>query len=482
MKRFVFDRSLFTVLALSFFAVAGAVHAANGITVLHSFNYADGQYPEGRLLQGNDGAFYGTTYAGGADGLGEIYKVTADGTFTILHSFVGDDGESLNSGMLLGDDGNFYGTTPQTVYCHGSSCSGYGGTVFRMAPDGTFATLYTFTNYQIGSQPGPLADGFDGLFYGLAVQGGSGDEGIAYSVAPDGTFSALNSFDGANGGLPYGALAKGSDGNFYGMTSVGGSYNKGTAFRMTPAGAITTLHSFSGGDDGGSPYGSLVQGRDGRWYGGTGAGGSGSGGAGTVFAMTADGSVTTLHAFNGGDGTGPVGGLVQGSDGNLYGVTGGGYQGYGTLFRLSPEGRVMTLHLFSPQDGTAPVSTPIFGSDGRLYGTTNYYGGAPGASGSVYAFDLAAPQTPELYLTKTCLNEFYICFKPFNTGVGQPVRLDWASANVSVCRASGAWQGVRPTGGSYTFAPAKPGAFLYRIDCTGPNGHVSAQTTLTVIR
>jgi len=480
MKQIAFERFVFGLLGLALAAAPVAARAGNGVTVLHSFDYADGQYPEGRLVQGNDGAFYGTTYAGGGNGYGEVYKVTADGAFTILHSFAGPEGTSLDSGLLLGGDGNFYGTTPQTTLCHGSVCSGYGGTVFRMKPDGTLITLHVFRNTAEGWQPGPLADGFDGLFYGMTEQGGAGGEGTTFSVASNGAFTTLNAFGGANGGLPHGALLLAADGNFYGTTSVGGANNKGTIFRMTPSGAITTLHSFSGGDDGATPYGSLVQGSDGRFYGGTGSGGSG--GAGTAFAMTADGTIATLHAFNGGDGTGPVGGLVQGSDGTLYGVSGGGYLGYGTLFRISSDGQFMTLHLFSPPEGAGPVSTPIFGTDGRLYGTTIQYGGAPGASGSVYAFDLSAPRTPELHLTKTCINEFDKCFRPINTSVGQTVRLDWASANLGACMASGAWSGLRPTGGSYSFVTARAGVFVYKLDCDGPNGSAGAQVVLTVAR
>ena len=190
MKQIAFDRLLLLSLAATF-AGAGPLRAADGITVLHSFNYMDGQYPEGRLVQGSDGAFYGTTYAGGAHLLGEVFKVTADGTFTILHSFAGPEGQSLNSGLLLGSDGNFYGTTPQTSFCIGSTCSGYGGTVFRMTPEGSLVTLYTFTDGNAGWQPGPLTDGLDGRFYGLTVQGGPTGEGTAFSVAPDGTFHLL---------------------------------------------------------------------------------------------------------------------------------------------------------------------------------------------------------------------------------------------------------------------------------------------------
>jgi len=481
MNRIASARTLPALLATAALAMSAPLHAANGITVLHSFNYDDGQYPEGRLVQGNDGAFYGTTYAGGLHHQGEVFRVDASGDFSILHSFAGDDGQSLDSGLVLMDDGHFYGTTPQTVYCHGSICSGYGGTVFRIAADGTFATLHTFmyTPPAEGYQPGPLTDGGDGLLYGLTVQGGGpGGEGTAYAIATDGTLVTLATFDVANGGLPYGSLARGTDGNFYGTTSIGGAYGKGTVFRMTPDGTIATLYSFTGGSDGGTPYGSLLQGSDGRFYGGASGGGNG---AGTIFAITTAGELTILHSFNGGDGTGPVDALVEGDDGYLYGAGGGGYQGYGTLYRLSKSGKFMTLHLFTTQDGTHPSSAPIFGGDGRLYGTTIQYGGAPGASGSVYAFDLSAPRTPELHLTKTCYNEFNMCMRPFNTGVGGYVSLDWASANVSGCRASGAWNGSQPTGGHYKFQATRRGAFLYRLDCTGPNGPVSAQVTLTVI-
>ena len=479
MNRIAFARLSSALVAACALAMSTPLNAANGITVLHSFDYDDGQYPEGRLVEGTDGAFYGTTYGGGARHLGEIFRIDAAGQFTILHSFIGDDGESLDSGLVLMDDGRFYGTTPQTVFCHGSLCSGYGGTVFRVAADGTFATLHTFIGTAGGWQPGPLARGGSGLLYGLTVQGGTGSEGTAYAIATDGTQVPLANFNGANGGLPYGGLLRGSDGNFYGTTSVGGAHNKGSVFRMTPDGAIATLYSFTGGSDGGTPYGDLLQGSDGRFYGGASAGGNG---AGTIFGITADGTFTVLHAFGGADGTAPVDALSESADGFLYGVGGGGNQGYGTLYRLAKDGgRFMILHLFQTQDGVHPSSAPIFGSDGRLYGTTTQYGGAPGASGSVYAFDLSAPRTPELHLSKTCYNEFDMCFRPFNTSVGQFVSLDWSSANVSACRASGAWNGSRPIGGSLKFQVTQRGAFLYRLDCTGPSGPASAQVTLTVI-
>lgn len=468
-----------TLFAAATLALSAPLGATNGITVLHGFDYDDGQYPEGRLVEGPDGAFYGTTYGGGLHHQGEVFRVDGAGDFSILHSFDGEDGQSLDSGLVVMDDGFFYGSTPQTVYCRGNLCSGYGGTVFRIGGDGTFSTLHTFKVGAEGWQVGPVTAGGDGLLYGLTVQGGATGEGTAFAMATDGTHLPLASFGTANGGLPYGALTLGTDGNFYGTTSIGGTNGKGTVFRMTPDGTITTLYSFTGGSDGGTPYGSLLQGSDGRFYGGASGGGNGSG---TVFAITTGGALEVLHSFNGGDGTAPVDSLVEGGDGYLYAVGGGGYQGYGTLYRLSKDGRqFMTLHLFKTQDGVHPSSAPIFGSDGRLYGTTIQYGGKPGASGSVYAFDLAAPRTPELILTKTCYNEFNMCFRPINTSVGEFVSVNWASANVSACRASGAWSGARPVGGGYKFQVTQRGASTYRLTCAGPNGPVSAKVIITAI-
>ena len=83
MNRIASARLPSALLAIAALALSAPLHAANGISVLHSFNYADGQYPEGRLVQGPDGAFYGTTYAGGLHQQGEVFRVDASGGFSI---------------------------------------------------------------------------------------------------------------------------------------------------------------------------------------------------------------------------------------------------------------------------------------------------------------------------------------------------------------------------------------------------------------
>jgi uncharacterized repeat protein (TIGR03803 family) len=458
--------------------------AAAGVTVLHSFNYADGQYPEGRLLQAPDGSLIGTTYAGGDFGYGTVYSVTTDGNYQILHSFSGTDGDSLYEGVVFGADGNLYGTTPQGSLSVGGVSSNFGGSIFQLTPQGQFTTLKYFAgNGQPGGgQPGTLVDGGDGYFYGTNTYGGAtvSGAGTVFRIAPDGSFAVLHAFDGTTEGLyPGQALTHAGDGNFYGTLQYGpNSAAAGAIFRMTPTGVVTLMHVFNGAD-GNTPSGNLVEPGDGNFYGTTAGGGVSN--SGTVFRMAADGSITTLYSFNGADGSGPVGGLALGSDGNLYGLTSSGAANSGgTIFRVTPQGRFMTRHQLSPADGENPSAGPIFGSNGLLYGTTIRYGGAAGASGSVFQFDALTQQPADLQMTKFCYNEFDICMTPFNTVVGQPYTVQWTSSNLTRCTASGAWRGKKPPAGRLDVVPTQAGIFTYRLFCTGPGGSESAKVTVTV--
>jgi uncharacterized repeat protein (TIGR03803 family) len=120
-------------------------------------------------------------------------------------------------------------------------------------------------------------------------------------------------------------VIEGADGNFYGTTSTGGlsATGAGTVFKLTPAGVLTTLHAFgSQSPDGGYPVGGLVQGTDGNLYGVTPQGGKY--GFGTVFKITTAGTFTIVHSFDLTDGSTPHGGLIQATNGLLYGTTTGG--------------------------------------------------------------------------------------------------------------------------------------------------------------
>ena len=303
-------------------------------------------------------------------------------TFTTIHLFGG--GGSPRGTLVEGTDGNLYGTT----YGSGGRNNGM---IFKITPGGTFTALHSGGGtFQAG-----LTLGTDGNFYGTSVAGGTSGEGYIFKITPSGTLTALYSFGPPpDGGRLAERLVQASDGNFYGTTLQGGTNGGGMLFRITPSGAETTIYNFcaqSGCADGTAPLG-LIQGTDGNLFGVTGGGGT-AGGYGTIFKMTTTGTLTTLHSFDLTDGAGPEG-LVQASDGYFYGTTNsGGFSNSGcsygnvtgtcgTVFKVTPTGALTTLHIFNYTDGGNPGVPPIQASDGNLYGTTST-GGTTGA-GTVY--------------------------------------------------------------------------------------------------
>jgi uncharacterized repeat protein (TIGR03803 family) len=389
---------------------------AQTFTTLHSFDSTDGANPNGGLALATNGSFYGTTQVGGSNGDGTVFKITPAGALTTLYSFCSsyecEDGANPYAGLALATNGNLYGTTR---YGGLSSCDGdlppiSCGTVFEITPTGT---LTTFNPFYLGGLTGSnptaaLIQGADGELYGTTfgeeLAGGTGN-GAVFKITSGGTSTPLYSFcqqqgpcqDGAD---PYAGLVQCLDGNFYGTTLSGGAGNGyyGTVFKITPGGTLTLLYNFcslSGCTDGESPYAGLVQASDGNFYGTTNLGGNSNlcnpyPGCGTVFRITPSGELTTLHSFCAQtgctDGAFPSGGLIQATDGNLYGTTGGGgafsgpnCTGCGTIFKITKSGTLTTLYSFCSRsgclDGWGPNAPLLQATDGKFYGTT-YSGGA----------------------------------------------------------------------------------------------------------
>jgi uncharacterized repeat protein (TIGR03803 family) len=116
-----------------------------------------------------------------------------------------------------------------------------------------------------------------------------------------------------------------------------------------------------------------VEGRDGNLYGTTSFGGGNPAYGGTVFKISLTGTLTTLHSFDGSDGSGAEAGLIQANDGNFYGTTSGfGGSNLGTVFRITPSGELTVLHNFEGTDGQLSYAPLVQGSNGDLYGTTEF--------------------------------------------------------------------------------------------------------------
>jgi uncharacterized repeat protein (TIGR03803 family) len=257
-----------------------------------------------------------------------------------------------------------------------------------------FKTLVNFDGVTNG-YPGfvSLVQGTDGNLYGTTD---GGRDGSIFRMTPGGILTTTHSFAGQDGATPLAGLLLGTDGVFYRTTVQGGSGSScssgcGTIFKITRDGVLTTLHNFVS-SDGASPVAGLIQGTDGNLYGTTEFGGTGNctyggSGCGTVFKIDAQGQLTTLHSFNYTDGWRPDGALIQANDGNLYGTTvQGGAFGYGTVFRVTPAGVLATLYSFCTEtnctDGANPFAALVQASNGDFYGTTSE-GGSGGCAWGV---------------------------------------------------------------------------------------------------
>ncbi len=297
-------------------------------------------------------------------------------TFTTLASFNGTNGRNPAAALVQGTDGNFYGTT--VMGGTSAACTAGCGTVFRLTRNGTVTTVYSF-DLTHGAYPyGALLLGTDGNLYGTTFDGGINSDGTVFKLTLDGKLKTLHSFsyyvDGAN---PLAGLVQATDGNFYGATFQGGANGDGTIFRITAEGELTTLHGFDC-NDGANPAGALVQGTDGSLYGTTNY--CGPSFYGTVFRLGADGALTTLLSFtdesNGGD---PFAGPIQAPNGEFYGTAPvGGTNASGTVYRVTSTGVSATVYNFCTQsncaDGYYPYAGLTEATDGNLYGTTAYGG------------------------------------------------------------------------------------------------------------
>ncbi len=299
----------------------------------------------------------------------------------MIYNFSGGKGGAEPIKVAQGSDGLLYGIT----FNDGKA---YSGTVFVIATNGNrFKILQSLgTRTSIGDHPTDLlvdGAGTNLALYGVTQSGGQTDAGILFRLTPErGKYAVLSQFDlyGADGVEPNTPLCQGADGMLYGTTLIGGTRNLGTIFRMNTNGSgYQVLWHFAGGRNGSNPVGVVVNSANGSVFGTT-AGFYTPGGE-IVFRLNTNGTFLAIHHFTGtNDGAAPNP-LLLGSDGFLYGTAfEAGPLGGGSVFRMRMNGSsFMVLHSFplqtSPQKGGSyPAASLIEGPNGALYGTTTYGG------------------------------------------------------------------------------------------------------------
>jgi len=301
-------------------------------TVLYNFTAtAGGTNPEAGVIRDSAGNLYGTAVLGGAADAGVVYKVDTAGKHTVLYTFTGGaDGNDPFAGVIRDPAGNLYGTT------FAGGAPGV-GVVYKLDTAGQETVLYTFTGGADGGSPyaGVIRDS-KGNLYGTASNGGAGS-GVVYELSTTGEEQVLYSFTGgADGARPAAGVIRDPAGNLYGTTVAGGTANAGVVYKLDPAGNQTVLYTFTGGADGGEPHAGVISDAAGNLYGTTFGGGAAN--AGVVFKLDTAGKETVLHSFTGGaDGGHPYAGVILDPAGNLYGTAvNGGKRNWGVVFEIKP--------------------------------------------------------------------------------------------------------------------------------------------------
>ena len=484
-----------------------STHAQNYSVLYDFESIPDGQLPVAGMLERNGVLYGTTQEGGSYNvetPSGTVFSVDiSSGKETVLHTFdgffTGPDGAFPSSSLVADSAGNLYGTTIGGGSNHTGTCYEQGcGIIFKMSPTGVETILYTFTGGADGLAPNGLIFDSLGNLYGSARWGGQGSQngeccGTIFKLARNGTFTTLYTFPGgASGEAPAGSLVLDKSGNLYGATSFGGNTSAcimstsagcGVLFKIDTIGNETVLYTFTGGADGAGPNGSLLRDSKGNLYGTAFSGGNPAcnnssfyyPGCGVVFELTASGTQKVLHAFRSakGDGANPDSGLSTDGTANLFSTTmfGGTYND-GTVIQLNAKG-VTLLHSFKAySDGWLPQGGVIRDATGNLYGTTAGNNlGCPngynkGNCGTVFRI-IAPPQIAK--------------FTPSSGPVGDTVSISGVSLSQTT--------GVTFNGTSATFtvqsdksitATVPAGATTGTIAITSPGGTVTSPTAFTV--
>jgi hypothetical protein len=338
----------------------------------------------GGIMQASDGNYYGTSITNGLNGYGFIYRVTPDGTMTDFYDFTGgSDGCSPGGALVEAADGNLYGA---------NACS----VIFSISLDGVLKSHRHLPSPWIASSIGffPANDGNLYLAVSEVILSDSYGGLLRFNPSTGGMSIVYTSDVSVNGTNFYGVQA--SDGLIYFTNYGDGADSLGTINSIAlDSSSYRLIHTFGTGfADGAFPVGSMVEGPDGNLYGTTEGGGnaSGSSGSGVLYFITvgaiAPMSYHTQQSLDSYQGQ-PQAQLFLAGDHNFYGT---GFYNGGSLFQYNYIANLLyDLYDFYSDPGTTgsypALSFPLEGSDGNLYLSTIYSG--PDNSGAVLQFGMS---------------------------------------------------------------------------------------------
>jgi uncharacterized repeat protein (TIGR03803 family) len=326
---------------------------------------SNGANPLGSLMQANNNKIYGMVTSGGTFGNGVLFQYDyLNNIYTKRLDF-----DAVNTGadsrgtLMQAMDGKLYGLTKS-----GGTASG--GVLFQYdIITNTYLKKIDLMSRPNGDTPaGSLIQATDQTIYGV------NDRGVFQYDPLNKIFTKKAAFSTNTGGPPIGSLIQASDGKMYGTTYNNGPIGGGVLYQFDPlTNIITTKVSFDGTNKGSQPSGKLIQATDGKLYGMTKYGGVNN--KGVLFQYDPATNVfTKMIDFNGGNGALPVGGLIQASDGKIYGMTTeGGLFTYGVLFQhdITTNTLVKKLDFRGALNGSLPFGDLIQASNGKLYGLTS---------------------------------------------------------------------------------------------------------------
>jgi uncharacterized repeat protein (TIGR03803 family) len=364
------------------------------INSVYSFAFPFANTPNGKLILGSDGNFYGIARNYNLLPGGVIFSSDTLGNFGVIKDLTYSDGAlyvppSFNS-LIEVSPGIFYGTFPEGGdYTYGS--------LFSCDTAGNFQKLHSFGGSSLESKTpySNLLLASNGIFYGTTIAGGAPGaigQGTIFSSDTSGNvgivvkfFSTTSTTRGTN---PYGSLIEASNGVLYGTNAYGGIYNGGTIFSCTTSGNFGVIHHFNSLIEGTIPITGLLEASNGIFYGTTQFGGTNN--FGTIFSCNTLGNVGTLHNFDGLLGLYPNGELFESPDGFIYGTltnTLSDLSDFGGIYRITTSGEYELVQYFGFGNGSNPSANSLtLGNDNKIYGITSQ--GGASSSGAIYELEV----------------------------------------------------------------------------------------------